>query len=240
MPYAERWKSPSHEDTNILLMKPELAEPIDTTTVSEAQFGLPFDAVDILYSAKSTRMTSWRSILQLLRHAGPIKSYIITIEPQKTSEIATWSDTSRTSGTTGFTTVNIEQEEFYKQIIQSWQRRKILEQFDVLAQQEDNWDEYESKKPTESTLAHAKLLTAELLDSINSAGYLCSMPFISSDEDGYITVEWHKGTRELHFDIEENEAEYTKISGPNTNMKIHTDFLNRDDYLMLWEWLIDG
>ena len=137
-----------------------------------------------------------------------------------------------------FTTVNIDQEDSYKQIIQYLHRREILDRFDVLAQREDNWDGYESKKPTASTIVHAKNLMAEFLDAIVSAGYSWLTPFISSDEDGYITIEWHKGERELHFDIEENEVEYTKLWGPNTDMKIHSDLLNRDDYLTLWEWLL--
>lgn len=138
------------------------------------------------------------------------------------------------------TTVSTELEDFYKTVTLSWQKRRIEDQLDALAQMKDNSDEYELKKPTESTLTQAKLSIEELLNSISHAGYPWLMPFISSDEDGYITIEWHKGERELHFDIEENEVEYTKLWGPNTDMKIHSDILNRDDYLKLWEWLLDG
>ena len=129
--------------------------------------------------------------------------------------------------------------DFYKEITQDTQRRKISERFDVLAQRKDNWDGYESKKPSQSTLNHAKFLIEELLDSIISAGHPWLMPFISSDEDGYVTAAWHKGERELHLEIEENEVEYTRIWGSNHDMKMEIASLNPDNSLTLWEWLID-
>lgn len=121
------------------------------------------------------------------------------------------------------------------------QRREILNRFDVLAQREDNWDGHESKKPTELTLNHAKHLTEAWLDAItSSAGHSWLTPFISIDEGGNITVEWYKEERELHIQIGENEAEYIQAWGTNIDTEMHVDFLSRDDYLTLWEWLIDG
>lgn len=118
--------------------------------------------------------------------------------------------------------------------------RQLSERFDVLAQREDNWDGYDSKKPTKLTLVRAENLIGELFDSIISAGHPWHTPFISSDEDGYITAAWHKGDRELHLEIEENEVEYTKIWGKNHEMKMEIDSLDSGNLLTHWEWLIDG
>ena len=118
-------------------------------------------------------------------------------------------------------------------------RQEILDRFTVLTQREDNWDGYDSKKPTELTLVHAKNLMEEFLDSIISAGYSWLRPFISSDEDGNVTVEWSEGKRRLHIQIGENEAEYIQVWGINIDTEMHVDFLNRDDYLTLWKWLLD-
>ena len=60
--------------------------------------------------------------------------------------------------------------------------REIFKQFDVIAQREDNWDGYESKKPSESALNNAKNLMAEWLDAVVSAGHSWLTPLISSDE----------------------------------------------------------
>jgi hypothetical protein len=240
MIYGTPWEDQSYEDTNTLLVRPELSELVNTTTGLDAQFNLPFDAMDIFYADMTTRMTPWRNILRLLRQAEPIASYIITTEPQKLVETSTWWDTPQIFWSEGFTTVNIEQEEFYKQIIQYWQRREILDRLDILAQREDNWDGYDSKKPTELTLVHAKHLIEEFLDSIVFEGYSWLTPFISSDEDGNVTIEWSEEKRRLHIQIGENEAEYIQVWGVNIDTEMHVDFLSRDDYLTLWEWLLDG
>ena len=218
-------------------MTSRLNAPPDTTAWFESYLSPQSDAIFSFYADRIT----WWNPSPTFQHGEVGITYTGTIDPQKLVDITTWSDAPQVFQWRNFTTASIGLDHlyFYKEIVRDTQRRKISEQFDVLLQQEDDWDVYESKKPTELTLAHAKLLMEELLDSISAAGYSLLTPFISTDEDGYITVEWHKGKRELHFDIEENEAEYTKISGSNPNMKIHTDYLNRDDYLTLWKWLLD-
>lgn len=138
------------------------------------------------------------------------------------------------------TTANPELAAFWKAIRQSIQKRQILDRLRVLAQREDNWDGYDAKKPTELTLNHAKHLIEELFDFITSTGHLWLTPFISSDEDGYVTVEWSGEKRRLHIQITENEAEYIQVWGVNIDTEMHVDFLSRDDYLTLWEWLLDG
>ena len=115
----------------------------------------------------------------------------------------------------------------------------IRDRFDVLAQREDNWDGYESKKPNQLTLDHAKFLMVDLLDTIISAGYSWLTPFISSDEDGNVTVEWSEEKRRLHIQIGEDEAEYIQVWGVNIDTEMHIGFLSRDNYLTLWEWLFD-
>lgn len=119
------------------------------------------------------------------------------------------------------------------------QRQEILDRFTVLTQREDNWDGYDSKKPTQSTLDHAMDIMEEFFDSITSEGYSWLRPFISSDEDGNVTVEWSEEKRRLHIQIGENEAEYIQVWGVNIDTEMHVDFLSCDDYLTLWEWLLD-
>ncbi len=136
-----------------------------------------------------------------------------------------------------FITANIEQEDSDKISTEYWHRREILDRFNVLAQREDNWDGYESKKPNQLILDHAKFLVVDLLDTIISAEYSWIAPFISSDESGSITVEWYEEERELHLLIGENEAEYLQVWGTNIDTDMDEGFLNRDNYLTLWEWL---
>ncbi len=116
---------------------------------------------------------------------------------------------------------------------------EISEQFDTLAQREDNWDGHGSPKPTDLTLAHAKVVIGALLDAVISAGHRCDIPSISSDEDGDVTVAWYEGERQLHLQIGEHEVEFFKVWGTNIDTEMDVDFLKPDNYLTLWEWLID-
>lgn len=120
------------------------------------------------------------------------------------------------------------------------QWRQILERFDVITRRDDNWDERGSKKSDELAVRNAKDLMEKLLDAVISEGYPWFMPFISSDEDGYITAAWHKGKHELHLDITETEVEYTKVWGIKIDTEMHEGVLKSDDYLELWEWLLDA
>lgn len=135
---------------------------------------------------------------------------------------------------------NIEyKQNFYKEIIPDAERRKISERFEVLALREDNWDGYDSKKPTELILKRAQNLLEEMLDII-SLEHPWHTPFVSSDEDGFITAAWYEDERELHILIGEDEAEYLRVWGTNIDTEMQEDYLNRDNYLTLWKWLLYG
>ena len=120
------------------------------------------------------------------------------------------------------------------------QRCQILEQFDVIAQREDNWDEYESKKPNKLSLNRAKHFMEEFLDTVVSEGHSWLTPLISSDEDGYITVEWYGEERQLHLQIEAKTVVYIQVWGPNIETEMHVDMLHSKDYLKIWKWLLYG
>ena len=119
------------------------------------------------------------------------------------------------------------------------QKREISEQFDILAQREDNWDGRGSQKPTDLTLVHAKGVMSAFLDYVISAGHRCDTPSISSDGDGNVTAVWYKNERQLHLQIGEHEAEYFKVWGTNIDTEMDADFLKPENYLPLWKWLID-
>ena len=80
----------------------------------------------------------------------------------------------------------------------------------------------------------------ELLDVLIAAGHSWLTPFISSDEDGYITVEWYGEKRQLHLEIEEDVVEYIQVWGTDIKTEMHVATLCSNDYLTLWNWLLDG
>lgn len=127
-------------------------------------------------------------------------------------------------------------EEIYKNIILG----EMFARLYTIAQREDNWDGLDSMKPNESSLDRAGRIMAKLLDSIFTNGEEWIDPFISSDEDGYVTVEWQGDGRRLCLLIEEEEVEYTKLWRINTKRKVRTYSMRDDDCFEIWEWLING
>ncbi len=197
----------------------------------------------IIEPQKLVGRTTWEDILQISQQKALETADTETIEVYESVSspmVSLWLSAFSTSHPGESTTANIIWEDFKKKIILSWQKRRISERFDVLTEREDNWDGYDSEKPTELTLNRARHLMEELFNCIISEGYPWLTPFISSDEDGNVTVEWSGEKRRLHIQIGEGEAEYIQVWGVNIDTEMHVGFLSRDDYLTLWEWLLDG
>lgn len=236
MPYARQWKSQVHENSDVLLATSKLDEPILITT----QFDLNFRLQSNVMSPHYVETISWLNALRIFQQEEPTAVSIEAIEPYKFVDITTSFGTLPISQWGRYTTANTEQEDFYKAIIQSLHRRKISKRLAVIAQREDNWDGYGSKKPNELTINSAEHFIKELLDiDVISARLPQLDPFICSDEDGYITIECYNGKRSLCFNIQEDETKYTKIWKISANTMTQTDSLNQDNYLPLWEWFFD-
>ena len=136
-------------------------------------------------------------------------------------------------------TATADWESAHRSIISYSQRREILERFDVIAQREDNWDGLGSMKPSSISLDRAEHIMMKLLDSVISNGDEWIEPYICSDEDGYITVEWYGDERELHLRIEENEIEHTELESTDTHIKAHVDTIDGEDCFVFWKWFIN-
>ena len=218
MPYARQWKCQVHEHSNVLLATSKLNEPILITT----QFELNFRLHSNLMFSHYNETISWLKTLRIFQQEELTPINIEAIVPYKYVDISTLFGTLQQWEQ--YTTVNTEKEGLYKAISRTSKRRKILKRLDTVAQREDNWDGYDSKKPSELIINRAKHFIEELLDIYTiSAKYLQLEPFICSDEDGYITIECYKEKRSLCFDIQEDETKYTKIEKTSANTMTQTD-----------------
>ena len=126
-------------------------------------------------------------------------------------------------------------EKIYKNIILG----EMFARLEVIAQREDDWDGLGSMKPNKISLDRAEHIMMKLLDSIISDEDEWIEPYICSDENGYITIEWYGNERELHLRIEEREVEYIEIESIDTEMRAHVDTISGDDCSVLWKWLIN-
>ena len=116
----------------------------------------------------------------------------------------------------------------------------LEERISTLKNRKDNWDDEGSKAPTSLTMNNANCTITTLLHSVIDSDSSWLNPFISSDFDGEITAVWHKGKRELHLQIGEEEVEYFKVWGININTEMEVGFLTNEDHLSIWQWLIAG
>ena len=130
------------------------------------------------------------------------------------------------------------------QLYRRWQQDcypSLLETFKEklheIAEREDNWDGKESKKPSPLVLYQAHNTVEYFLYSVVNSGRLWSPPFVSSDEDGHITIQWNHGDHELHIEIGEEETEYIKVWGLNIEHEMHLGILKEKEFLNLWDWL---
>ena len=118
----------------------------------------------------------------------------------------------------------------------------LLEQLDTLVRWREEWDneEHEPEKPSEQAIDRAKQVVSELLGAVISKDKPLRTPFISYDQDGYITLVWRNGKHELYLEITEDEIEYVKVWGINIDSEMDAGVPSEDNYLTLWEWLLDG
>ena len=106
-----------------------------------------------------------------------------------------------------------------------------------IAEREDNWDGKGSKKPNPLVLSQARDTLESFLFSVINSGRLWKTPFVSSDEDGRITIQWNSGNHELHLEIREEGTEYIKVWGANIENDMHLGLLKPEDFFKLWDWL---
>ena len=139
------------------------------------------------------------------------------------------------------TAANVDSSLLFDEVYRIWTfRLRIYQQFHSIRQRGEDWDGYGSKRPNTLSLVYAEHLLNQLLISVISNSRQWIAPFITSDEDGHITAESYSGERELHIIVREQEAVYIKVWGTNIENEMHVDVLGMEDYLDVWDWLLDG
>jgi len=133
-----------------------------------------------------------------------------------------------------------------EQLYKTWQQDIYLfllegfkEKLQKIGERQVNWDSKGSKKPSPIVLSKAHLTLENFLYTIVNSGRLWITPFVSTDEDGHITIQWSCGDHELHIEISEEGAEYIKIWGVNIEHEMHLGILERKEFFNLWDWLTE-
>ena len=114
---------------------------------------------------------------------------------------------------------------------------EFREKLQKISQRENNWDAKGSLKPNLVALHKAYTILFSFLNAIIDNGRSWKKPFVSSDENGHITIQWNHGNQELHIEIMEDTEEYIKIWGTNIEHEMYLGLLKPSDYIALWDWL---
>lgn len=119
---------------------------------------------------------------------------------------------------------------------------EILSQLNAVVRWREDWvdEEHEPEKPSEQAIGRAKQVVSELLGAVISEDKPLHTPVLSYDYDDYITMVWRKGQHELYLEINEDEIQYVKVWGINIDSEMDAGVPSKENYLMLWEWLLNG
>jgi hypothetical protein len=117
---------------------------------------------------------------------------------------------------------------------------RIHNKFHIIKGRQENWDDKGSKKPNSGSIYNATNILTDILNSVVENGNKWINPFISSDEDGDINIEWHFRKHQLHLEITEESTEYIKVWGENIEDEMWLGTFNKNDHLVLWYWLLNG
>ena len=108
----------------------------------------------------------------------------------------------------------------------------------LLSEIKENSGDQGFKAPSETTLTNAREIMKHLLERLDYEQCPWPEPFTYSDEFSYVSMEWHQENRALHFDIKEDDMQYTRIWGRKDNIESETSNLSIHNCLSLWKWLI--
>lgn len=120
---------------------------------------------------------------------------------------------------------------------------EIFGELDAAGRWREDWieEKQQLEKPSEKALTNAKQVAEELYNVVViSGGHPLHAPVISYDYDDYITMVWRKGQHALYLEINEDEIQYVKVWGINIDSEMDAGMPSKENYLMLWEWLLNG
>ena len=120
------------------------------------------------------------------------------------------------------------------------QLEHITDQIDELLNKNYDWDYMGYEEPSEKNIKYAKYFISEFAYSIHTATYSLETPIVSNSEDGGATLTWRKNGRSLYFDITYRRVSFTRVwKSEDKNTIVITRKLHLNNYVKVWEWLIN-
>jgi len=110
----------------------------------------------------------------------------------------------------------------------------------ALRARNENWDGYGSAKPQNSAISAAMAYCGIFNEELSNSPFAWSMPHVSSNEDGHVTLEWWSLARKLTIYVTATKAKYIKVAGPNITTDMEDGDIETGQFRELWSWLRQG
>lgn len=105
-----------------------------------------------------------------------------------------------------------------------------------VAKREDNWDGYGSAKATDVVVSRAIGAVSNFVDVAMTAGLEWQHPFVGSNEEGEISLEWWRGAKKLTLYVGPEETHYVSSWGSNIDTHMDAGLLADNDFIKQWRW----
>ena len=129
----------------------------------------------------------------------------------------------------------------------------IFSKLHAISNRKFDWDDNRSAAIKANSLQNAEKIIPNMFECIlqhynyrTQNGWI--EPYISSDEDGDVTLRWSIGNKRLYMVISDDSINYLKVSGNDINAEMIDGFMNINEslnnsdkhakvYTELWKWL---
>ena len=203
-------------------------------------------AICSFHTDMPTQSSVWLNTSPILLHENSEWLYIVKTDPQKDDDIISYVYTYHETPQDSVINVDLSGWSESKQQLQEIRSvnnhillEQMLSEIDDLLKNEYDWDEIDYRKPTPEDINRSKDVLTEFVSIIDSEGYSLEKPYISNFEEGGATIEWDTDERSLHLEITQHNSVITKMWDEPDRAVIDTKLLLKEDYLLLWKWIIN-
>jgi len=109
---------------------------------------------------------------------------------------------------------------------------------EAIKTRQENWDGHNSAAPLIHSVIKAEETLNKLFEASLKASLAWSQPFISSDEDGVVTLEWWNHKKKVTIYAQSTASEFIKVWGANIDDEMEDGELTDQNLLQVWRWLM--
>ena len=113
-----------------------------------------------------------------------------------------------------------------------------LQEVHALEKRAPGWDGYDAPAPNPRAIARAIRELPRMSELANSTRFSWQESYVSSDENGNVSLEWWQGRRKVTVYVSPDEMDYVKVWGTNIFDEMEDGKLSDlGAWRAVWDWL---